>query len=315
MPMPQMTPAQARVIDPILTTVAKGYAPSSGFVGMSLFPVVPVAQRGGKTLVFGREAQRVYTNLERAPGVNTKRVQFTYSDALYALRDYSLEGLVPFELLQEARVAPGIDLAQNAVTSVQALIELRLEKEQADLALNAALYPTANKVTLSGASQWSDPAAKPSQDIETGKEAIRAQIGFRPNLAIVPAAVMVALKQHPSIIDRIKYTGRDVPDTALLASLWGIGTVVLAESVSVDDAGVSRDLWGKSVILAYTDVAAAASRGAPTFGFTYRMTGYPLVEQAYADRNAKSWLYPVTDVVAPVISTPEAAYLIQNVVP
>lgn len=313
--MPQMTPAQARVIDTILTTIAKGYAPSSGFVGMQLFPATSVMQRGGKILVFGREAQRVYTNLERAPGVNTKRVQFTYSDALYALRDYSLEGLVPYELLQEARIMPGLDLGQNAVSTVQAIIELRLEKEQADLALNAALYPIGNKVALSGASQWSDPTSKPSLAIEAGIEVIRAKIGLRPNLAIVPAAVMSVLKHHPSIIERIQYTGRDVPDLALLASLWSIRTVVLAESVVVDDAGVSRDLWGKSVILAYTDVAAAAARGAPTFGLTYRLTGYPLVEQAYSDRNAKAWLYPVTDVVAPVVSTPEAGYLIQNVVP
>ena len=90
--------------------------------------------------------------------------------------------------------------------------------------------------------------------------------------------------------------------------------MLIAESIYLDDAGIAYDMWGKSVLLAYTGIEGAASRGAPTFGYTYRMGGYPLVEQPYSDRNAKSWLYPVTDVVSPVIARPEAAYLIQNAV-
>ena len=314
--MPQMPLSQARVIDPVLTTVAQGYLPSEGFVGMELFPAVSVTQRGGKIMVFGREAEKVYTNIERAPGVNTKRVQFGYSANSFSLKDYSLEGLVPYEHLQETRTMPGVDLAANAIATVQGVIETRLEKEQADLALNAALYPTANKTALAGTAQWSDYSgvSSPVAVVETGKEAIRAAIGRRPNLAIVPAAVMAKLKLHPSIIDRIKYTGRDIPDTALLASLWGLARVLIAESIYLDDAGIAYDLWGKSVLLAYTGIAGAAARGAPTFGYTYRMSGYPLVEQPYSDRNAKSWMYPVTDVVSPVIARPEAAYLIQNAV-
>ncbi len=47
--MPQMTPAQARVIDPILSTVAHGYQ-NAEFVGNALFPHVAVAARAGKIL-------------------------------------------------------------------------------------------------------------------------------------------------------------------------------------------------------------------------------------------------------------------------
>lgn len=57
--MPQMNPAQARVIDPILTTAAQGYQ-NAEFVCGLLFPAVPVQQRGGKILTFGREDFRLY---------------------------------------------------------------------------------------------------------------------------------------------------------------------------------------------------------------------------------------------------------------
>ena len=38
-----------------------------------------------------------------------------------------------------------------------------------------------------------------------------------------------------------------------------------------------------------------------------------MVEMAYQDRNAKSWIYPVTDERAPVIAAASAGYLIQTV--
>lgn len=46
--MPQMTPDSARVVDPILSNIARGYS-NSALVGGSLFPTVPVQQRGGKS--------------------------------------------------------------------------------------------------------------------------------------------------------------------------------------------------------------------------------------------------------------------------
>ena len=69
--MPQMTNAAARVIDPILTEVAQGYK-NADMVGMALFPYVPVAQRGGKIITFGKEAFRLY-NTGRTPGSGTCR--------------------------------------------------------------------------------------------------------------------------------------------------------------------------------------------------------------------------------------------------
>ena len=48
--MPQLTPAQARVVDPVLSNVAQGYR-NAELVGDALFPFVPVLQRGGKIVI------------------------------------------------------------------------------------------------------------------------------------------------------------------------------------------------------------------------------------------------------------------------
>jgi len=306
--MGQMTPNQARVIDPVLTTVAQGYK-NAEMVGGVLFPAVPVMQRGGRIVKFSREDFRLYAT-GRAPGTNTKRVQYGYGSDPYALEQHALEGLVPWEIMREANNAPGIPMATIAVRKTQNIIALRNEKAHADIALNAASYAAANKVTIAGSAQWSDPASKPSDDIETAKEAVRAKVGRYPNTVTIGAKVFSKLKTHPAIIDRIKYTGRDVVTTELLAALWDVERVVVGKAVYENESGVLVDVWGKFVVVAFTEVGSLADMGVPSYGYTYQLGGYPIVEQPYQDRGAKSWIYPVTDELAPVLAAPDAGYLI-----
>lgn len=312
--MPQISLTTARVSDPVLTTVAQGYR-NSALVFPTLFPIVPVAVRGGKIITFGREDFRQY-NSARAPGQDTKRVQFGYSGGSFSLVDYSMEGLVPFELQQDANVVPGVDLGRISLRKVQDIIQLGNETTSATLATTAASYQAANKVTLSGTSQWSDYSgtSNPSKDIQTGIEAVRAAVGRRANTVVIGPKVWGFLKFHPTILDRIKYTGRDAVTTDLLAQLWGVQTVAIGDAVYEDASGVLQDVWGKFVVVAYTDIAPLQDAGLPSFAYTYRLNGYPLVEMAYQDRNAKSWIYPVTDALAPVIASVNSGYLISAAV-
>ena len=312
--MPQMSLSTARVVDPVLTTIARGYK-NADLVGPALFPTVPVGQRGGKIIQFSKEAFRTY-NTGRVPGSATKRVQFGYSSASYALDSHSLEGVVPFELMEDAAVAPGIDLGAASVATVQDIIALRLEKAQATLATTAGSYAAANKTTLSGTSQWSDYSgtSDPAKDVETAKEAVRAAIGRRPNTVVMGAVVWSKLVQHPKVLDRIKYTGRDRATTDLIAALFGVSQVLIGDAVAATDADVISDVWGKFVVVAFTELGSVRDRGRPSYGYTYQLNNYPIVEQPYQDRNAKSWIYPVTDEVAPVLAGAEAGYLISAAV-
>lgn len=315
--MSQLTLSQARVIDPVLTTVAQGFKQLE-FVGNALFPQVPVALRAGKIITFGKEDFMLY-NTARAPGENTKRIQFGYASGNYSLVDYSLEGAVPIEVYQEGQnPANGwsIDHMALAIKKVSNSMALGLEYAQATLARTASNYGSSNKVTLSGTSQWSDfsGTSNPIQNVETAKEAIRAATGKRPNTMIMGAAVMAKLRQHPVIVDRMKYTGRDVATTEILASLFGVANVLVGEGIYASDAGTIADIWGKDVVLAYTETASVAEQGTPSFGYTYNLGGYPIVEQPYYERNSKTWYVPVTRAEAPVIAGASAGYLITNAV-
>lgn len=316
--MSQLNLSQVRIIDPVLTNIAQGYK-QPDFIGGALFPQVPVSLRAGKIVTFGKEDFMLY-NTARAPGENTKRIQFGYSGSNFALVDYSLEGAVPIEVYQEgANGANGwsVDHMALAIKKVSAIMALRLEKAQADLARTAGNYNSSNKTTLSGTAQWSDYSgtSNPMASVETAKEAIRAATGKRPNKMLMGAAVMAKLRQHPAIIDRMKYTGRDIPTTDILASLFGVDQVLVGDAIYSNDAGTAfTDVWGKDVVLGFTETASLADMGTPTFGYTYNLNGYPIVEQPYFDRNAKSWFVPVTRAEAPVIAGKDAGYLIQNAV-
>ena len=313
--MSQLSNAAARVIDPILSTVAQGYQ-NSAFVGPALFPTVSVGQRAGRIIQFGKESFFAY-DTARAPGAAIKRINIGYGSGTYSIIDHALAGIVPREVQEEAEAVPGINLASATIRTVLDALRLRLEVEQAILATTAGNYNSSNKTTLSGTSQWSDltnGVSDPIATIETAKEAIRAAIGKQPNVIVLGAAVMKSLRQHPKIIDRIKYTGRDVPSTDLLAALWGVNTVVVGEAIQSTDAGVLSDVWGKFVVVAYTEQAGIADAGRPTFGYTYQLAGYPFVEPARYDADIRSWIYDVADAVKPVIAAQDAGYLISAAV-
>lgn len=311
--MPQMTPAAARVIDPILTAVARAVALQAAMVANVLFPRVDVGQRGGRIVSFSNEHFKLY-NTKRAPGANTKRIEFGYSSTPFALVDYSLEGSVPIELMQEANAVPGIDLARGAIMQVRETQEIEREVEAAGLATNAASYAASNKVTLAGADQWSDPTSDPFGDISAAREAVRAQIGVRPNKMVIGPKVRTALSNHPDVLARLRGgAGADSTDRAPatlpeLARVFELEEVVEGGAI-YHNGSAFVDVWGTFAVLAYTIPRAQAAMGSPSFGYTYQLAGYPIVEEPYFERNPKTWYYPVTDARQPVLVGASAGFL------
>lgn len=310
-----MNLAQTRVVDPILSAVARGYISPAAGVANALFPLIDVGARAGRIIAFGKE-DFFKVNTVRAPGSNTKRVQFGYAAEGFSLLDHSLEGGVPIELMQEANAVPGINLAANAVRSVQNQMALERETEASGIALNAANYDTANKVTLTGTDRWDNPASDPFADINEARQIIRAQTGVKPNKLILGPKVLSALRSHPKVLGRLSTAADQPPATmAQLQALFEVDEVVEGESVYFDEANqVFVDVWGTYAVLAYTTPRSMQEMGSPSFGYTYRLSGMPQVEPPYYERNPKTWYYPVTDVYKAVLTGKSAGFLFSTVV-
>lgn len=310
--MPQQTTAQARVINPILSTQARGYR-AADFIGVALFPRANVAQRGGQVLEFGTEAFRSYQT-RRAPGSTIKRISFGYLGAAFGIPLNSIEVPIAVELQQDAAHVPGIDLGRRAVNVGMRVMGLSLEIEQATLALTAGNYSASNKVALSGSSRWDTSTGTPISDVITWKEAVRAQVGIDPNVIMLSAKVYNALQTNPQIIDRLKYTGRDSVTTEILAKLFDVAKVVVGKAVSFDETNTPSDVWGKNVVLAYVPQGESGVMEEPSYGYTYTYEGHPAVEEPYYENSSKSWVYGVSDDRQPVKTGFAAGYLAQTVV-
>lgn len=309
--MSQPSLAQLRASDPILTTIARGYRSQKPAIANALFPIVSVMSRAGRIMKFDPDGFKL-VGTARAPGANTKRLQFGYGTENFSLVDHRLEGTVPRELQQEAQNGPGIDLASNAVRRVQDVMALEREKSAADLARNPANYAGSNKVTLSGTSQWSNASSDPFANIIGAKEVIRSQTGEEPNVLALSPKALTALRTNPKVLDRLSTATDRVPATmAQLAALFEVDEIVKGGAL-YNNAGTLADVWGTDAILAYTTPASMQEMGSPSYGYTYQLGDGPDVEPGYYENNTATWNYPVSDAYQPVLAGPSAGYLFQN---
>lgn len=307
-----MNTGQARVVDPILSTHARGYR-NAEMIGHLLFPIVEIPVRGMRVIKFGKESFRMM-NTRRAPGAETQRVQYGYASDPVSLQQDALEGLVPFENMEEASRVPGIDLASGSIEMVMDVIALGREHAIATMARNPANYGANNKLALTGADKWSDPASNPAADMKEAKEQIRRRIGRYPTLLTLSPEAFNVLADHPKIKEQFKYTSSDSVTTAMLAKYFDIEQVIVGKAVfldeNADDDTDAQDVWGNDAILSFTP--RGSNYRIPSFGYTYRLKGHPLVEKPYDERNRKSWVYPVTEDWSPELTGAEAGFLFQS---
>lgn len=304
----------ARVIDPVLSGVAQGYIHPQR-VGHILFPQIPVPASGGQVIEFGRESFVNY-NARRAPGANVQRIQFGYEGKPYALRNFALDTPVPREFVRDAQTVPGLDLGKRAVNTVMNALSLTLEIEQAALATDQANYGGNNKLALAGENRWDSAASSPEEDIAMAKDQVRIACGIEPNRMVVNSKGFRALKFHPKIAERFKYTSAESITAKMLAGLFELDELVVGKATYTepnDPSGTAKEAWGNYAVLGYVP-AADPAMDQPSFGYTYTLTGHPFVEMPRWDGDSRSWVYGVTYERAPQLTGIASGFLFQSIV-
>lgn len=311
--MPGRT-AQLRIVDPILSALARGYI----FPDLAcevLFPRVTVEKEAGKIPQFGKEAFRIYQT-ERALRAKSNRINpENYSALDFILEEHDLEYPIDYRERQEAdKVLPLERWATNVVTQG---IRLRCEKKCADLAQDPNNYPAGNKVALAGTDKFTDKAnSDPIGVIEDGKDVVRRNVGALPNTAVIPYQVWKELKQHPQLIERIKYSMKGVVNVDILKEIIEVEQIIIARSVYDNEAGGAfADIWGTSIVMAYVpkkENSEERSEYQPSFGYTFEKRDHPQVDTRVED--GKVQVIRNTDIFRPYIVGAEAGYLIQGAI-
>ncbi len=302
----------AQVVDPILSTYARGYR-NLDFISHLLFPRATVPNRSMRVLKFGKESFRM-VNTRRAPGADKKRIQYGFASEGISLVQDALEAPVPIEHQEEAGSVPGVDLAKGSIDMVLASLDLGLEHECATMARDAANYAASNKVTLTTTARWTQSASTPKADVKAGKEVIRRMTGRYPNTLIVGPSAANALTEHQTFKDQFKYTSSDSITLEMLARALELDSVICGKAVflpeNVGDNVAATDVWGDDAILAY--VPKGGNYQVPSYGYTYELSGYPQIQRPYFEDRNDSWIYGVKTERRPYIVGSDAGFLFKN---
>ena len=300
--------AALRVQDPVLTKLAQGYH-NLELIGEVLMPTVEIDKEAGKIPKFGRLAFRLPSTVRNLRGTSNRLDPEDITAIDVALEEHDVEYAIDYRKENEAIFS----LRQFALNTTQDVIALGREKEVATLALDESTYDAGNKVTLSGTSKITSKQADIFTMFDTGIRAVKRAIGRKPNVCVIAGDVWAALKEHPAVIEKLKYSQVAIVTPEVFAKLIGIDTVKIGEAV-YEESSQLKDIWSDAIVLAYVAPRSAERKGTvyePSYGYTVRRQGGLFVD-TYKENGGKLEVIRTTDIHKPHLLGASAGYLIKG---
>ena len=300
--------AALRVQDPVLTKLAQGYH-NLELIGEVLMPTVEIDKEAGKIPKFGRLAFRLPSTVRNLRGTSNRLDPEDITAIDVALEEHDVEYAIDYREENEAIFS----LRQFALNTTQDVIALGREKEVATLALDENKYDSGNKVTLSGTSKITSKQADIFAMFDTGIRAVKRAIGRKPNVCVIAGNVWAALKEHPAVIEKLKYSQVAIVTPEVFAKLIGIDTVKIGEAV-YEESNQLKDIWSDAIVLAYVAPRSTERKGTvyePSYGYTVRRQGGLFVE-TYKENGGKLEVIRTTDIHKPHLLGASAGYLIKG---
>ncbi len=312
--MPNSRLDELRAVDPVLTTIARGYS-NAAAISEKLFPIVETKKMKGKIPAFGKDAF-VARDAKRALRAASNRIPPAEIELIeYETLERDVE--IAIDYLEEEE---SLDFDRYESRIAKELIDILIlgrEKEAAELALNPDSYASGNVKQVQTSEKWDDYSSSdsdPIRDVKEGAEAIRSLIGRPPNVLILGASAYRSLVRHPKVADLVKYSGLAKVGVEVLREAFDIPTVAVGMAVYSEDGESFSDIWPDAAVLAYSDASDKNSRSQynPSFGYALRKSGAPEID-VYFENGGKIKVARATDNYCLKIVAPDAGYLIYDV--
>jgi len=267
-------------VDAILTNSSVAYIQAAdNFIANKVFPIVPVDKQSDLYFKYTKEDWFRDDARVRADGAEAVTSGYGLTTDSYYADVYAVKKAIGDQIM--ANFDSPLDPLRDAAKFTAQLILNRMETQFVTDYVTTSVWGT-DYTGVAGApssgqfKQWSDTAnSDPIDDIETAKTQILSTTGFEANKLVLGYEVYSVLRNHPDIIDRVKYTGRDVPDTQYLAQLFGLEEVLVAKAVKntavEGQTGAFSFAFGKSALL----VHSAPNPGLlmPSAGYCFQWRG------------------------------------------
>lgn len=277
MPQPNINSVH---VDAILTNISIGYLQNQdNFIADKVFPVIPVEKRSDKFFVYTKndwfrdEAQR------RAPGTESAGGGYNLSTDTYSADVFAFHKDVDDQTTANAD-AP-LNPLREATEFVTRRLMLRRELQFISDFFTTGVWAedvegVAGTPGAGEAKQWSDyTASDPIDNIEEAKAEILGSTGMEANTLVLGYDVFKALKHHPDLVERIKYTSSQTITSDMIAAMFDIPRVLVAKAVrATNKEGVAEAYGfahGKGAALYH--VAPTPGLLTPSAGYTFAWTG------------------------------------------
>jgi hypothetical protein len=280
--MPYAAPGDVHVSGPLSNVAVRYTQQQRYFVADRVFPLVAVSKQSDLYYVFDRaEANRDEMQL-RAPATESAGGTLQQSTQPYYARVWAFHYDIPDPIRANADSPLEPDRAATRNVIFKALLKREVLFAQNFMATGvwgygvtgAAATPASGEVV-----DWSDAASTPIEDVAEALTTVQMQTGLRPNKFVMGQQVWDALKNHPDIIDRIKYSsGNDNPaivNLRAIAALFEVDEIFVMGAIqNSGQEGAAESnafLAGKDALLLYAP--SSASLIEPSAGYTFAWTG------------------------------------------
>ncbi len=307
--MPTPTLRDVHIETP-LTNISIKYS-NGEYVGEQIFPRVTVQKKTDLYWVFPKDAWFRNEVGARAPGARAPRVDYTVTTASYVCLTYALAKAIPDEVRKNADnpMRPDVETTDFLTDKIIMAQEIRIANQTVG-ASSSWGYSTAASAT------WDLATSDPVTEIDNAVNQVIKSIGRVPNTMVMSWDVWRRLKNHPDLIDRIRYTRPGSVVTPQDWALWtGIPKVLIGNAIynSGQEGGTwnSAYIWGKNVWLGFVSPTPALLT--PSAGYLLEWENRQVKrfreDQEYQD------VLECSHSTAEIISASDAGAVISNCVP
>lgn len=294
-------------VNQLLSNVSVQYK-NSEYIWDKVFPQIPVMKDTDYYRVYDRAFKVPET--KRAPKGVAREFTFEFSLASYALEQHALKDYVGVD--EEENNDQGsleVDTVESLTDAIYRRIELSV----------ASLFTTTNwslNVSLAAANVWSanTTVSDPIPVFDTGMTTVINNSGKTPNFAILPRDGYVAMKNHVSVLDRVKYTSSEVSQ-AMLQGLIGVQELLVPTAVQ----DTAADGLAASISPFFSDFAFLGWKPAggggiktPSCGYTF-LRSTPRV-RSWKDEERNATAIEVEIKYQPKVVASLTGYLINNTI-
>ncbi len=227
---------------------------SDRMIADELYPAVQVKHESDKYYVYSKQSL-IVPETRRANGAKSKESSFELSTSSYQLEEESLKDIVTDR--DRANADAAIRLNADTTENLTEKIMMRREKDAAELSQTKANW--GQNTSFTAAQQWTSntTTTNPITTIDSACSAIAKNSGKLPNMLAVNDPQFRILKEHISVVDRVKYTSSESVGPGLLARLFNVSKLMVGGAIeNTAQEGLTDSMafiWTDTAFLAYME--------------------------------------------------------------